>query len=577
MKKLWIGIGVLLLVLLGNAYIRQQAMQRVVYANDRVQHTEQVLFQVARVQSLLVDAETGQRGYLYTQDARYLDPYKAAVGEFDSAIDKLVDITRDNPEQSARVVQVRELARQKLQELQTTIQLDQTGQAEQARSVVSTNAGKNVMDEIRTLLGEIAQVEQHLQAERAASAQHSTRQAYVAFLLATGIGCLAILSFGWLLAREMTHRQTAAAELFDQKEWFATTLHSIGDAVIATDRGGAVTFLNDVAMSLTGFSSQEAQGKDLKEVFPIVNENTRAAVEDPVEKVIRYGSVVGLANHTILLRRDGAEIAIDDSAAPIRNSAGELIGVVLVFRDVSKQRELEEGLRRADKLATAGRFAATIAHEINNPLEAAINSLYLLNTEPGLRPESRRYLATAEQELARVAAVARQTLGFYRDTEPRSAVFVPQMLDEIVAVYFRRIESRSIGIVRQYQSDRRILASAGEVRQVFSNLILNAVDALGPGGTLTLRVREEQREADELLRVEVEDTGSGIAGEIIQKIFEPFFTTKKDVGTGLGLWSAKNLVEKHQGQMLVESAAGITRFTVLLPFETGHSAGSAAA
>lgn len=565
MKKLWIGIGVLLLILLANAGIRHRAMRQVIQANSLVDHTQEVLFEVEHVSNLLVDAETGQRGYLYTHDPRYLGPYNEARGLVPSAIEKLASLTSDNPEEASRVARIRELADQKLKELQTTIELDQAGKPEEARAIVTSNAGMNLMEELRRLLAETSRIEQRLESERTAQAETSIERAYVSFVLASFITAGALLVFGWLLTREMRHRQAAAAQVLEQKEWFATTLHSIGDAVIATDRSGVVTFLNEVAESLTGRSRAEASGKPLKEVFPIINESTRTPVADPVEKVILSGTVVGLANHTILVRPDGSEIAIDDSAAPIQNSAGELIGVVLVFRDVTKQREMEGALRRADKLATAGRFAATIAHEINNPLEAAINSLYLLNGDRGMAPQSRQYLLTAEQELARVAAVARQTLAFYKDTAPQVPVGIPQLLDEIVAVYSRRIEGRSIGIIREYRSQRQVLGSAGELRQVFSNLILNAVDALGPGGTITLRVREETREGSELMRVEVEDNGSGIAGEILQRIFEPFFTTKKDVGTGLGLWSAKNLVEKHHGQLFVESVEGVTRFTVLLP------------
>ena len=188
---------------------------------------------------------------------------------------------------------------------------------------------------------------------------------------------------------------------------------------------------------------------------------------------------------------DGTEVAIDDSAAPIRNAQGELIGVVLVFRDVTKQREVEAALRNAEKLATAGRFAATIAHEINNPLEAIMNSLFLLNHDSGLSSEGRGYLLLAEQELNRVAAVARQTLAFYKDTTSPAPVNIPELLDEILAVYGRRIEARKIHVVRNYRNHSQFVGSAGEIRQVFSNLILNSIDALPPDGVLTLNVSDD--------------------------------------------------------------------------------------
>ena len=307
------------------------------------------------------------------------------------------------------------------------------------------------MDDIRTSISEIEGVEAGLRATRVSEMKAATRSARSAFVIATSIAAAALLIFGGLLAREMRKSEAAAAAVLEQKEWLDTTLRSIGDAVLATDTSGRVVFLNEVAATLTGYNSSEARGRLLSQVFPIFNEITREQTEDPVAKVIRTGTVIGLANHTVLCRRDGTEIAIDDSAAPIRNAQGELIGVVLVFRDVTQQREVEAALRNAEKLATAGRFAATIAHEINNPLEAAINSLFLLNHDSGLSSEGRGYLSLAEQELSRVAAVARQTLGFYKDTSSPAPVNIPELLDEILAVYGRRIEARKIHIVRNYR------------------------------------------------------------------------------------------------------------------------------
>ena len=252
----------------------------------------------------------------------------------------------------------------------------------------------------------------------------------------------ALLIYGGMLSRETRKAESAAAAVREQKEWLNTTLRSIGDAVIVTDASCIVVLLNDVAVSLTGCPGDEATGMPLRQVFPIFNEATHETAEDPVAKAIRLGTVVGLANHTVLRRRDGTEIAIDDSAAPIRNAQGELIGVVLVFRDMTSQRNLDVTLRNADKLATAARFAATLAHEINNPLEAVMNSLFLLNQERGLSVEGRHYLSLSEHELSRVAAVARQTLTFYKDTTSPEPVDIPVMLEQILALYGQRLEKR---------------------------------------------------------------------------------------------------------------------------------------
>ena len=305
-----------------------------------------------------------------------------------------------------------------------------------------SDVGQKTMEDIRRIISEIELDEAHEQSVRVAHVARGNFAATLTFTLATGVACLALLIYGGMLSRETRKAESAAAAVREQKEWLNTTLRSIGDAVIVTDASGIVVLLNDVAVSLTGCPGDEATGLPLRQVFPIFNEATHETAEDPVAKAIRLGTVVGLANHTVLRRRDGTEIAIDDSAAPIRNAQGELIGVVLIFRDITSQRNLDVTLRNADKLATAARFAATLAHEINNPLEAVMNSLFLLNQERGLSVEGRHYLSLSEHELSRVAAVARQTLTFYKDTTSPEPVDIPVMLEQILALYGQRLEKR---------------------------------------------------------------------------------------------------------------------------------------
>jgi PAS domain S-box-containing protein len=560
-----VGIFILLILLAVNSYVTYKAIRRVAKNNAQLSHTQRLLFQIEGLENLLVDAETGQRGYLYTGDSRYLEPYNRTASLVDGQIDRLAGLTAGNSRDGDWITQLRSLSHVKLDELAQTIALTQQQKAGEAMAIVRSNLGKNTMDQIRQIISQIKADEIHEQEVRTALTAESTKAAGYTFTVATGVACLGLLLFGGSLASERKKLEAAARAVSEQKEWLNTTLHSIGDAVIATDASGHVVFLNQVAASLTGFTSAEAKGLPLREVFPIFNENTRLPAEDPVEKVIRLGTIVGLANHTILRRRDGTSLFIDDSAAPIKNQDGELIGVVMVFRDITQQRTVETSLSNAEKLATAGRFAATIAHEINNPLEAVMNSLFLLTHETGLSTEGKRYLLVAEQELIRVAAVARQTLAFYKDRSTPAPVEIPKLLEEVLSLYSRRIETRNIRIVREYEEPASCIASAGELRQVFSNLILNSIDALRSDAVLTLRVGHDRLQGVPQLRVEIQDNGEGIPPENIERIFEPFFTTKKDVGTGLGLWSARNLVEKHGGHVVASSANGTTTFTVWLP------------
>jgi PAS domain S-box-containing protein len=193
-------------------------------------------------------------------------------------------------------------------------------------------------------------------------------------------------------------RELHAAQIKQREEWFRVTLTSIGDGVIATDERGKVTFVNPVAERLTGTQLSQARGKLIEEVFPIFNELTLQPVENPVGKVLALGHVVGLANHTVLRHRDGSLLPIEDSAAPIRDDAGRLAGVVLVFRDATSDRKSQEILRKTEKIAAAARPAATVAHEINNPLEAVNNLIFLAKLRPGVPADTVNDLTLAEQE-----------------------------------------------------------------------------------------------------------------------------------------------------------------------------------
>ncbi|HEY6272278.1 MAG TPA: ATP-binding protein [Terriglobales bacterium] len=258
---------------------------------------------------------------------------------------------------------------------------------------------------------------------------------------------------------------------------------------------------------------------------------------------------------------------------------GKACGMAGLCSDITQRKLEEAALRRSEKLATAGRLAATIAHEINNPLEAVTNLIYLLRREHDLKPDSKEMLRLAEEQLARVNHIAKQTLGFYRDRNVPEAVDVVQTLEELLAILRARIASKQITILREYENACLLDGFRGELRQVFSNLLTNAIDASPRGGKLIVRVKP-QRAAEHIssVHVEVEDFGSGIQHADQEHIFEPFFTTKSDIGTGLGLWVTKELVEKHGGSIVFRSNCqngnSGTCFSVTLP-GPGNSAHTA--
>ncbi|MGZ4845136.1 MAG: PAS domain-containing sensor histidine kinase, partial [Candidatus Angelobacter sp.] len=269
---------------------------------------------------------------------------------------------------------------------------------------------------------------------------------------------------------------------------------------------------------------------------------------------------------------DGSVHWIGARGRAIFDEAGQPERMLGVGMDITSNKLAENALRKSEKLAAAGRLAATIAHEINNPLEAVTNLLYLLRTDDKWDDNARGYVTQAEHELARIAHMARQTLGFYRDTTSPHRMDLPKLVEGILSLYFPRIQAKNIRLWREYDETVQVTGLAGEIRQVISNLVANAIDALPMEGTLRIRVHRSTALATSQRpggRIVIADTGSGISPEHLKKLFEPFYTTKQDVGTGLGLWVSREIVQKHGGSITLRSCTLPGRtgtvFSIFLP------------
>jgi signal transduction histidine kinase len=275
-------------------------------------------------------------------------------------------------------------------------------------------------------------------------------------------------------------------------------------------------------------------------------------------------------NHfeTIRVKKNGDLFDVSLTISPVRNSANEVIGSSKIARNISDRKALEQRLIQADKIATMGRMAATIAHEINNPLESVINLLYLARTSGDLNSEVRGYLLTAEAEIERVSHIARQTLGYYRDTGAPAEVFLHQVIIDILTVYQSKLKNRNINVKTIFDERGPVMASRGELVQVFSNIISNSIDAMPEGGLLHIHIQAATN-LDGGIEVLIRDRGTGIDQANLTKVFEPFFTTKGNLGTGIGLWVTKQLVEKHGGRIVLTSntdpADSGTSITLSLP------------
>jgi PAS domain S-box-containing protein len=349
----------------------------------------------------------------------------------------------------------------------------------------------------------------------------------------------------------------------------AAIVESSDDAIASKDLNGIITSWNRSAERLFGYKAEEIIGKPVTLIIPPELHHD----EHMILSKIRRGEKIEHFE-TIRLHKNGERIEVSLTISPVKDDNGNVVGAAKIIRNMTETNKIERALQTTEKLAAAGRMAATVAHEINNPLEAVTNLVYLAKRDLSNNDRVAGYLELASRELDRVAHITRQTLGFYRDTSSPVRFNVAERIDDLLLLYEKRFESRRITVVKQYGKDIEITALAGEVRQALSNLVTNAIDAMPNGGTLVVKVAKSCDWSGSHLhgvRVTILDTGNGIEAKHKQSIFQPFFTTKTDVGTGLGLWITRGIVEKHHGTIRMKSRTGQDRhgtvFSIFLPAE----------
>jgi PAS domain S-box-containing protein len=368
-------------------------------------------------------------------------------------------------------------------------------------------------------------------------------------------------------AQEIRRRRQVEAELRTQREWLHVTLTSIGDAVITTDEAGRVTLMNPTAEKLTGWTAEEAEGRPLYDVFEIVNERTRQPAENPVDKVLEAGCVVGLANHTVLIARDGSERPIDDTAAPIRGGDEDLRGVVLVFHDVSDRRTMERQLKqRADDLEESDRrkdeFIAVLAHELRNPL-APIRAAGQVLKLGSARPEAVQQVADiVERQSDHLSALVDDLLDVSRVTRGKISLRRERLdFGEIVRVsadaYRQRCESSDVAFeVDLPDCPLWVDADRTRITQIIENLLDNACKFTDEGGAIAVRLAADP--GGRCASLSIRDTGMGLEPEMKKRLFIPFAQADRTLdrskgGLGLGLALVKGLVDLHEGEIAAKS------------------------
>ena len=377
------------------------------------------------------------------------------------------------------------------------------------------------------------------------------------------------------VVEDITEARRAADRLAAEKERLAVTLRSIGDAVITTDRRGRIVLMNPIAESLTGWTEAEAAGRPLMDVLRIVNERDGSTCPNPVDKVFSSGQTAEMAAHTMLIARDGREHVIADSGAPILNRQGEIIGMVLVFRDITGQQRIEKELLKMEKLKSLGVLAGGIAHDFNNFLTGIIGNLSLakLDVESG-HPVSRS-LDEMEKAAMRAKDLTQQLLTFSKGGAPlRRTTSVGDLVRESAAFALHGSNVRC-----RFDIDRDLMPADvddGQIVQVVHNLIINADQAMPNGGSVLIKGGNVTLLDDtpyalapgEYIQLSFQDEGVGIHPDHVAKVFDPYFTTKQK-GSGLGLAVAFNIIANHDGQLTVASTLGDgTTFTMVLPAST---------
>jgi PAS domain S-box-containing protein len=531
-----------------------------------IQESDARISQATLVAKLMADEDSGLHGYENTADTRFLQPFVEAGANLPRELTKLENVAGGDIEQKQYVADL-ENEHQTWRDAFALQVIARVKAGGETNDIDLNLTGKAEMDEIRRDLNAIIRNAEAHRTVRIARWHDQVRSMLVGLLiLALGMGVLiGMFTRSRLHAVSAAYRTSLevlehrAEELFQSEQHLRTTMNSIGDGVISCDADGRVQIMNPVAQTLTGWNQAEAHGKPLEEVFQIISETTRDPMENPVAKVKRLNSVVGVANHTVLLRKDGTELDIADSAAPILDQTGNTIGIVLVLRDVTMERKTQEALIANEKLAVAGRLAATIAHEIHNPLDSVSNLLYLMRNGAS-EEESKLFMGMAEQELARVTQISRAMLGLYRESKAPVAVDLREMLQEILLLMERRFTDLGVTVSTDFSSAIPVAAFPAELRQVFTNLITNAAEAAGSGGKVHVSVEPQAQGVDPTgqkvqagATVLIADNGPGIPDEILPQLFQPFFTTKGEQGTGLGLWVSRGIVNKHGGTIKLTS------------------------
>ena len=563
-------------VLTVETYHLQEAMKE-------VEHSYQVQSRSRTLLKLVLDMETSVRGFLLTGNDAFLQPYYQAFPQVDPSLNELSRLTANDEVQRSLTAQVSEQFTLFREYSEHMIQLKRAGLP--TNNLDDTLAEKRMMDKMRSARDQMVQMEEQRLEQRVTHFRKSLAETFwtvLGLLLFMGlvVATFSRQELAWAARsfdKTLATAEARTEELHQSQIWLGAVLRSIGDGVLATDEQGLIVFSNEQARRLLGRTAEELGRLHTSEALHMVDEYSRQPVADPYERVIKKLTLVRQPGARIqLLQPNGHELPVDVSAFPIRDSNDGVTGAVIVLRDLTEQRQSERTLQSTEKMATMGRIAATVAHEIHNPLDAMGNLLYLLENMSSLDATAKNYVCLAREELERVANISEQMLTFSREARQPTDVRVADTIENVLTLFAARIRRANVRVVKELDPSLCIKALPGEIRQVFSNLVGNALDAMNSAGVLKIRAEaaRDWKNGEQGVRVLVGDNGAGVPEEVRNHLTEAFVTSKGEKGTGLGLWVCRGIIEKYRGSLRYKTSTkpgrSGTTFSVFMPSESAE-------
>ena len=549
---------------------------------NRIETVDQNIATINLISALIANEQAGVSDYQTTSRQAFLQPYETAIEPLKENMQKL----HDGVASQGGDVHTVDLLMMAHHVWVSTVAIPAIDAARQHRALEAPliNRGDEAtMDTIRRLESGILSSQQ---VARSSLADHWQQQLLYTLEVVVGLTVITGLFIGIFTYSRLRMVSNAfedtmealrrnAHSTYESEQRLRATLTSIGESVVVCDVEGNIELLNTAAQQLSGWTQTEAFHQDLRQVFPLDDEVTHLPLVAPFASASHIQQSAG-ASSSAMLVRNGVETFVEYSGAPIFDHSGELTGSVIVFRDVTEQRRTQAALLTSEKLAVAGRLAASIAHEIHNPLDSVVNLLFLLKQDPS--PEERaEFIQMAQSELARVTQISRAMLGMHRESRTPVIIDISAITRSVMVLLERSMTEAGVTVRTRLAANALATGYPAELRQVFTNILTNAAQASEPGSRIEVTVRNRPSRAARGnasaspagVLIAITDQGHGIPPHVLSDLFHPFFTTKGERGTGLGLWISKGIVEKHGGTIEVESKTGPTdhgtTFTIFLP------------